>query len=56
MKRSLQIQLPRRKPRNPVSVPARQRHAGAHGPDGGALRQRAQRALRHEITHGLDSP
>jgi hypothetical protein len=56
MKRSLKLQVPLHKPRNPVSMRARQRRAGAHGPGASALRQRAQRALRQEITHALDSP
>lgn len=41
--------LPRR-PRNPVALPARQRKAGPHGKDGGALRQAAKQALRQ--AHG----
>lgn len=39
------------KPRNPLVLPCRLRRAGAHRPGGGARRQQAARALRHELRH-----
>jgi hypothetical protein len=56
MKSILKFQVAVRKPRNPMASLARGRRAGAHGAGNGALRQRARRALRQEITHSLDSP
>ena len=45
----MKITLPRIPTRNPLVRPSRQRHAGAHGPSGGALRQRSSRELRREL-------
>ena len=45
----MKITLPRIPTRNPLVRPSRQRHAGAHGPDGGATRQRNSRELRREL-------
>lgn len=45
----MKITLPRVPTRNPLVRPSRQRHAGAHGPSGGALRQRSSRELRREL-------
>jgi len=45
----MKITLPRIPTRNPLARPARQRHAGAHGPAGSALRQRSARELRREL-------
>jgi len=45
----MKITLPRVPPRNPLVRPSRQRHAGVHGPAGGALRQRNARELRREL-------
>ena len=39
------------KPRNPLVSASHMRKAGAHRPSGGALRQKAQRALRLEFEH-----
>lgn len=36
-------------PRNPLVAPALLRHAGRHGPDTGARRQRERHALRTEL-------
>jgi hypothetical protein len=44
------------KPRNPFAVAGRRRNAGVHRASGGALRQRAQRALRQEIERLQPSP
>lgn len=38
-----------RKPRNPFVAAAAMRRAGRHHKGGGALRQQAERALRHEL-------
>jgi hypothetical protein len=45
----MKITLPRVQPRNPLVRPSRLRHAGAHGPAGGAVRQRSSRELRREL-------
>jgi hypothetical protein len=45
----MKITLPRVPTRNPLVRLGRQRHAGAHGPSGGALRQRSSRELRREL-------
>jgi hypothetical protein len=45
----MKITLPRVPPRNPYVRPARVRQAGAHGPSGGALRQKSTRELRREL-------
>ena len=45
----MKITLPRVPTRNPFVTPSRQRHAGAHGPSGGAVRQRNSRELRREL-------
>lgn len=45
----MKITLPRVPTRNPLVRPSRQRHAGVHGPSGGALRQRNSRELRREL-------
>ena len=45
----MKITLPRIPTRNPLVRPSRQRQAGAHGPSGGALRQRSSRELRREL-------
>lgn len=45
----MKITLPRVPTRNPLVRLARQRHAGAHGPSGGAQRQRSSRELRREV-------
>lgn len=45
----MKISLPRVPPRNPLVCPSRQRHAGVHGPSGGAARQRTSRELRREL-------
>lgn len=45
----MKITLPRIPTRNPFVTPSRQRHAGAHGPSGGAVRQRNSRELRREL-------
>jgi hypothetical protein len=46
---TMKITLPRVPTRNPLAHPSRQRHAGAHGPSGGAVRQRNSRELRREL-------
>ena len=38
------------KPRNPFVAAARSRLAGAHQPSAGALRQRAEQALRRDLS------
>ena len=38
------------KPRNPFVAAARSRVAGAHQPSAGALRQRAEQALRRDLS------
>lgn len=43
------IRLPALAPRNPVAPMARARRAGAHRPQGGALRRRHRDALRREL-------
>ncbi len=45
----MKITLPRVAPRNPLVRPARMRQAGAHGPTGGAQRQKSTRELRREL-------
>ena len=45
----MKITLPRVATRNPLVVPCRLRQAGAHGPSGGAVRQRNARELRREL-------
>lgn len=45
----MKITLPRVPPRNPLLRACRQRLAGAHGPSGGATRQRSARELRREL-------
>jgi len=45
----MKITLPRVPTRNPLVRPSRQRRAGAHGPEGGAMRQRTARELRREL-------
>jgi hypothetical protein len=45
----MKITLPRIAPRNPLVRPSRQRHAGRHGPAGGAPRQKGARELRREL-------
>lgn len=45
----MKITLPRIAPRNPLVRPARARHAGLHGPAGGAVRQKSARELRREL-------
>ncbi|MES2960722.1 MAG: hypothetical protein V4792_21205 [Pseudomonadota bacterium] len=45
----MKITLPRVPTRNPLVRLSRQRHAGAHGPAGGATRQRNARELRREL-------
>ena len=45
----MKITLPRIPPRNPLVRPARLRQAGAHGPSGGAQRQKSTRELRREL-------
>lgn len=45
----MKITLPRVPARNPLVQPCRLRLAGAHGPSGGALRQRSTRELRREL-------
>jgi hypothetical protein len=46
---TMKITLPRVAPRNPLVRPARLRQAGAHGPSGGAQRQKSTRELRREL-------
>jgi hypothetical protein len=45
----MKITLPRMPTHNPLVRPSRQRHAGVHGPSGGAVRQRNSRELRREL-------
>jgi hypothetical protein len=45
----MKITLPRVPTRNPLARLSRQRRAGAHGPSGGAVRQRSSRELRREL-------
>lgn len=45
----MKITLPRVAPRNPFVRPARLRQAGAHGPSGGAQRQKSSREVRREL-------
>lgn len=45
----MKMTLPRVPTRNPLVVPCRQRHAGAHGPSNGSSRQRSARELRREL-------
>ena len=45
----MKITLPRVAPRNPLVRPARLRQAGAHGPSGGAQRQKSTRELKREL-------
>jgi hypothetical protein len=45
----MKITLPRVPTRNPLVRPSHQRHAGVHGPSGGARRQRSARELRREL-------
>ena len=45
----MKITLPRVPIRNPLARLGRQRSAGAHGPSGGAVRQRSSRELRREL-------
>ena len=45
----MKITLPRVPTRNPLVRPSRQRRAGVHGPEGGAMRQRNARELRREL-------
>lgn len=45
----MKLTLPRIPTRNPLAHLCRQRHAGAHGPTGGAVRQRSSRELRREL-------
>jgi hypothetical protein len=45
----MKITLPRVPTRKPLACIGRQRHAGAHGPFGGAIRQRSSRELRREL-------
>ena len=45
----MKLTLPRIAPRNPLVRPSRLRLAGAHGPSGGAQRQRNGRELRREL-------
>lgn len=45
----MKMTVPRMAPRNPLVRPSRFRLAGAHGPSGGAQRQRNERELRREL-------
>jgi hypothetical protein len=45
----MKLNLPRVAPRNPLVRPSRLRQAGAHGPSGGAQRQKSTRELRREL-------
>ncbi len=45
----MKIILPRVPTRNPLVRLSRLRHAGVHGPSGGAQRQRSARELRREL-------
>ena len=45
----MKITLPRVPTRNPLAQLSRKRHAGVHGPSGGAIRQRSSRELRREL-------
>jgi len=45
----MKITLPRVAPRNALARLSCQRRAGAHGPSGGAIRQRGARELRREL-------
>lgn len=45
----MKITLPRVPTRNPLVRPSHLRHAGAHGPCAGAVRQRSARELRREL-------
>jgi hypothetical protein len=45
----MKITLPRIAPRNPMVMPSRLRHAGAHVPSVGARRQKTSRELRREL-------
>lgn len=47
--RTTSIRLSALAPRNPVAPAARARQAGAHRPQGGALRRRHRDALRREL-------
>lgn len=46
----MKLTLKTRKPRNPFAAAARSRMAGAHRRSASAIRQRAQRELRAELT------
>lgn len=52
----MKINLPQRKPRNPLVAPAHLRLAGAHRTGSGAQRQRARHALRRELLQMTHSP
>ena len=52
----MKITLTQPKPRNPLAVSARLRHAGSHRPMQTSLRQQAQRALRREVERMKPSP
>ncbi|KNZ31104.1 MAG: hypothetical protein AD742_17890 [Methylibium sp. NZG] len=45
----MKITLTQPKPRNPLAVSARLRHAGSHRPQQAGRRQQADRALRREL-------
>jgi hypothetical protein len=52
----MKITLTPRAPRNPLTVPARFRQAGAHRRDAGGQRQQAMRELQRELERMKPSP
>ena len=50
----IEINMPR--PRNPMAMAARLRHAGSHRPDRRTQRQRAASALRRQLNEMKHSP
>ena len=52
----MKLILLNRKPRNPFVVASLRRVAGSHRHSGGASRQQAARALRHEVNRLRHSP
>lgn len=52
----MQTTMPTLKPRNPLALAARLRHAGSHLRSASGLRHQARRALQRELRHLQSSP
>ena len=52
---SIKVRVNSLKPRNPIALAARLRHAGSHRTGSGSRRQQNRAALRHELERMKDS-